>query len=279
MISQADLKTIATVFGKTSEELSGALTSETEVLLDLRLNGRVISQEEERTVRESGIQQGKEIGYKEIAKSLNLDLDSGEKDPVIIAGKLNTNLAATLEEKYKNQTPTQELVDAAKKAEEWETKYKKISQTYEEANGKIESLESQYTTLQTEIKDKDLNNKILSSLPDKMKVAKDDALYITRKSLQFEENEAGLVIKRDGQIITDSVGNPEKLENVIKSFVEDKKWIGGSGVNMGGDKKSTLTPNGMTGDEAMKYIEKQGLDPMGGKGLELFSKLTSVSSE
>lgn len=274
--SQADIQVIQTVFGKTFEEISGALSSEQEVSLGLRLNGRVITQEEEGELKEKGIQQGKQIGYKEIAKGLDLSLDSGEKDPLIIAEKLKTTLSSTLEEKYKGQTPSDELTAALEKNKDWENKYNKLNGTYEETVSKVGELEHKYTGLQEENKNKELNNTILKSFPDKMKMDKDDALLIARNSFNFEHTDNGLVVKKDGQIVTDPVGNPATVDTIIKSFVEEKKWIKGSGMN-GSDRggSGSRFPKGLDHDAAVKYIKEAGHDPMDPKGSEMYIEVTA----
>lgn len=62
-ISQEDSKVLAAVFGEeVAEKLSGAVTEE--LTLGLRLNGKILSAEEQKTLRENAITQGKELGYK-----------------------------------------------------------------------------------------------------------------------------------------------------------------------------------------------------------------------
>lgn len=277
MISQADLQTIATVFGKTSEELSGALTSETEVSLGLRLNGRVISQEEETSLKENSVKQGKEIGYKEVAKNLELSLEPGEKDPAVIAEKLKTTLSTKLEEKYKNQTPSDELKELQRKLEEQESSYNKLKGTYEETTTKVDEWKNKYSELQNNFESKEFNNQILSHLPEKMKIDREDALNLIRLGIEVEKTDAGTIYKRNGQIITDAVGKPEKLENVVKSYVEEKKWIRGAG--MGGDDDKTGgsrgIPKGLSEQDAYKWLEDRNIEPMSDEGTTKFLELTS----
>ncbi|MFZ7121777.1 MAG: hypothetical protein ACOWWH_12625 [Eubacteriaceae bacterium] len=274
-LSQADLQVIQTVFGKTAEELSGALSSEQEVSLGLRLNGRVITQEDEKNLKESGIQQGKELGYKEVAKNLGLTLDSGEKDPIIIADKLKTDLSKTLEDKYKNMTPTDELLEVKQKAEEWEQKYNKLNGTYETTKSEITEWQNKYEAKEKEIKTKELNNIILSSFPDKMKMDRNDALLIAKNAFEFDYTDNGVIVKKDGNIITDPVGNPDKIDNIIKSFVEEKQWIKGSGMNGSDRSDNNRLPRGMDDDKAMQYIKESGKDPMSPEGSKMFIELTS----
>lgn len=276
-LSQVDDQTLTTLFGKEFvEKLSGALKEgDEELSLGARINGRVVTQEQEKSIREEGVQQGKQLGYKEIAKGLEVTLNDGEKDPSIIVEKFKSATIVSLEEKYKNPNPSEREKELESKFEQAEQKYNKLNSTYEEKLNTIKEWEEKYNGLQKENRDKELNNIILSSLPEKLKIDKQDALLIARNSLQFEQSDDGFIIKKDGVILTDNIGNPEKIENVIKSFAENKKWIGGKpGIDDGGDGGGGGLPKGMTNDEAIAYITKQKLDPMSDKGLEMFSQLT-----
>lgn len=275
-LSQADLQVIQTVFGKTAEELSGAISSDSEVSLDLRLNGRVLSQEAEQELRATATDAGVEIGFKKLAKAAGIELGAGEKDADIIAGKLKTGITTALEDKYKNMTPTEELVAAQSKAAEWEQKYGKLNETYEGSSAKVVEWEQKYSGLENEIKQNDINSTLTKAFPDKMKMDRDDALLIARNAFDFERTDNGIVAKRNGQIVTNPVGDPEKIDNVIKSFVEEKQWIKSAGMG-GGDRGaggSTL-PGGMTDDAALSYLTEKGIDPMSREGSEAFSQLTS----
>lgn len=276
MLSQANKEIIATVLNVTVDELSGALSSENEVTLDLRLGGRVISQEEESRLKTTSTDAGVEIGMKKIAKAAGLDLQPGEKDAQLIADKLKTSITTTLEDKYKNMTPSEELIALQTKAQEWEQKYGKLNETYETANTKVQEWEQKYNGLQNDIIQKDINSNLLKAFPDKMKMDKDDALLIARNAFEFDNTETGIIAKRNGQIVTDPVGNPEKLENIIKSFVEEKQWIKTNGMN-GSDRGANGSglPKGMNDEQAMQYIKEAGKDPMSSEGSAMFLELTS----
>lgn len=275
MLSQADLQVIQTVFGKTEEELSGALSSTEEVSLGLKLNGRVLSQDDEKELRNTLTNAGIEIGYKKLAKASGIELSSGEKDATIIADKLKTNIETKLEEKYKNRTPAEELIAEQQKVKEWEKKYDTLKTTYDEAAIEISEWESKYTQKEAEIKEKEVNNFILTTFPSKMEMDKDDARLIVRSKYDFT-GEDGVIDKSTGNIVLDRVGNAEKPENVILSLVESKGWIKGAG--MGGDDRNpdrNGLPKGMTDDAAMKYIQEAGKDPMSAEGTDMFVQLTS----
>jgi chromosome segregation ATPase len=273
-ISQADLKVISTVFGKPLDELSGALSSEEEVSLDLRLSGKILSDEEQKNLRESAIKQGKEIGYKEIAKGLELELDAGEKEPSVIADKFKTNLSKLFEEKYKTQTPTDELISQAQKAKEWEEKYTKLFDTHKEVKGEVDEWKTKYTQKEQAIKEEALNNKILSSLPKDISMDKGDALLIIKNNLLFEENDGKMIIKKGDKAFTDPVGEPESLENVIRSFTEQKGWIKKEGGMGGGDRGGNNSyKRGLTAEQAHKYLIEKGIQPTSPEGLKLFREL------
>lgn len=276
MISQENIKWISTLSGVSEEDISGALTKEEEVKLPFKLDGRVITQAEEATLKTTLTDAGIEIGYKKISKAAGIELGNGEKDPVIIAEKLKAGITQTLEEKYKGQTPSDELKAAQEKTEAAEKAYNKLLETHESTLAIVEEKEKSYTNLQKEIQKKERNNTILKSFPDKMKMDRNDALLITTSAFEFEEIEGVMVAKRDGQVVTDGLGKPEKIDNVVKSFVEEKSWVKGSGMN-GGDRAGggSGLPKGMTDDAALAYMTEKGVDSMTEKGTEMFTQLTS----
>jgi hypothetical protein len=279
MISQANIKWISQVGGVPVEDISGALSNEEEVSLDLRIPGRIISQEDEKTLKETAVQQGKEIGFKEIAKESSIELASGEKDAKIIAAKIKGDVTTSLEDKYKNPQPGEKEKELEKSLSASELKYDKLLETHEGLQGQIEEKDKLYTGLQSKIKIKERNNAILKAFPDKMKMDRNDALLITSSTFTFEENEGILSIKKGDELMTDDVGKPETLENVVISFVEEKKWLNGSGMN-GKDRpgQNGAKKGGKTHEEAHKFItEKLGADKAASpEGLKLFKELTAV---
>jgi hypothetical protein len=274
-LSQADLQVIQTVFGKTAEELSGALSSDQEVSLDLRLDGRVISQEDEAKLKTTAIDAGVEIGYKNLAKAAGVELAAGEKDAKIIADKLKSGITSTLEEKYKNMTPGEELTAAQNKITELEQKYNTLHGTYETTKGDLDASKEQYVGLQQEIKTKEHNNTILKSLPEKAKINKEHAVLIINNSLEREEIDGNIIYKRDGKTLVDPVGTPLTIDKIVPSLAEEFGWVKGSGMN-GDDRgnKNNGLPKGMTDDAAMAYMNEKGIDTMSPEGSEMFSQLT-----
>ncbi len=276
-ISQADLKTISTVFGKNVDEISGALSSEEEVSLDLRLSGKILTDEQQKELRESGVQQGKELGTKGIAKALGLELDSGEKEPEKVAEKLKLTLTSQIEEKYKNPDPTKEQIALEKKAAEWEDKYKTLYNTYEETKGSLEEWQTKYQEKEKAIKQETRNSRILKSLPKELNINREDAMLIVNNVLKFDETDDGTEIIRNGsKTYKTPVGEPEPLENVVKLFAEERGWISkGDGMGGGDRKPANNNKKGMTPDEAFKYIKEKGIEPGSADGLKMFRELTS----
>lgn len=279
MISQANIKWISELSGVSVEDISGALSKDEEVTLDLRLSGRVITQEEESNLKTNLTDAGVEIGYKKIAKESGLTLDSGEKDAKIIAEKLKTNITTSLEEKYKNPQPGEREKELETNLLTEQAKYNKLFETHESILGQIQEKEKAYTGLQKEIKTKERNNSILKSFPEKMKMDKSDALLIFTNTFEFDEVDGQQVTKRDGQIVTDAVGKPETLDNIVPSFVEEKNWI--KGVGMNGFERTGNPGNskgGKTPEQAHKYIaEKLGADKVASaEGVKLYQELTAV---
>ncbi len=282
-LSQADENVFTTLFGKeVFDKLSGALKSDDgELSLGAKINGRVISQEDETKLKTTLTDAGIEIGYKKLSKAAGIELASGEKDAEIIAGKIKIGITAILEKKYEGQTPSDELKASQKKVTDLEASHNKLLQTYEQSKVDLEESNKKFSGLQTEMKTTSINNTILSAFPDKMKQDKTDALWITTKSFDFSQEReidgkmTGVIIDRlTDSIVTNQLGEPEKTENVIKAFVEKKGWVKGKGMGGGDRPGESGLPKGMSDDAAMKYIEEAGKDPMSSEGSEMFTELT-----
>ena len=276
-ISQADLQTIATVFDKKTDEISSAISQEGEVSLGLKLNGRVISQEDEKTLKDTIRAAGVEIGFKQIAKEAGFDLSPEDKDAKVIADKLKVNITTALEDKYRNPQPGEKEKELTEKLESEQLKYNKLLKTHETTSKEIEEWQTKYQTKEKEIKTKERNNSILKHFPDKMKQDRSDALLIFVNTFEFDESDGKQVVKRNGEIVTDSVGKPEVLENIVSSFVEEKNWIKGSGMN-GNDRNSGSKKGGRTPEEAQKVItEKLGVgNEATPEGIKMFRELTAT---
>jgi RNase P/RNase MRP subunit p29 len=279
-LSQANIKWISTLSGVSEEEISGALSKENEVTLDLKLSGRVITQADEAELKTTLTDAGIEIGYKKLSKAAGLDLAAGEKDPSKIVEKLTTSITSTLEEKYKNPKPGEREIELEGKLKTEEDKYKTLFETHSNTLKTVEDKDKAYVGLQGEIKTKERNNKILKSLPEKMKISRSDALMITVNSFEFGESDGTQTMtrKEDGKLMVDSLGKPESVDNVIKSFIEQKEWVKGSGMG-GGDRGSGTKKGGKTPEEAHKFLNEKGVNPSSPEGIKEFMELTTSKSE
>ena len=273
-LSQVDSDVLTKLFGKEMvEKLSGALKSDDgELSLGARINGRVITTDDEKTMKENSVQQGKELRSKELAKALNIELAAGEKDPEKIAEKLTNTITATMEEKYKNPKPGERETELEGKLKDSTSKYEALFKTHGETLKVVEEKDTAYKGLETKIKVKERNNTILKSLPEKMNQDRSDALLIMVNTFEFDDHDGKPIIKRDGEIIRNGAGDPETYDNVIKSFVEEKKWIKGSGMN-GDDRGGNQNKKGLTADQAEKAIIDAGKDPGSTEGLKMFNEM------
>jgi len=274
-LSKADLQVIQTVFGKTTEELSGALSSEDEVTLGLTLPGKIYTPDEIKNIGTKNQDAWIEVGYKKMAKELKLELKEGEKDPKIIAGKLRSVIEGEMEKKYKDRSPDEQLKAAIKAKDTATDKYEILHKTYEDLQDELKDEKVNSEKFKNQTIEKDRDNNILSYYPEKMTQNKKDALLITKAALDSEEIEGTTYYKLYGDKVLDSTGQPADLQSTINKLVEDKGWIKGSGKN-GKDRKpeGDGVPNNLTPNDAAKYLEKKGIEPMSTEGSELFAKLT-----
>lgn len=274
-VNQDDSKVLTAIFGEeVANKISGAISEE--LSLGLRLNGKILTADEQKNLKDEAITQGKELRSKELAKALGLDLEPGEKDPAIIAEKLKVSISTVLEEKYKSQTPTDEIIGLAKKASEFEDKNKKLLETLGVKEKEVVEWQDKYTKKELAEKETKFNNEILSVIPDKIPLSKGDALVVIKNCLKEEVDEKGVITYLvDGERQLDSLGNPEVLANVIPFIVEKKGWIKSNGMGGGDRKPNGITTKGLTPDAAMKKIADAGINPTSAEGLKLFKEYTS----
>lgn len=279
-LSQVDKQVLTTLFGEeVVTKLSGALpTDDGELSLGLRINGKVLTEDQQKELRESAVKQGKELGWKDIAKSAGIELESGEKDPDKIAEKLKSSIAAIMEEKYKNPNPTKEQIELAKKVAESEEKYKTLLNTHKTKEQELEEWKGKYEQKERAIQEESLNNKILSVLPTEITMDKGDALLIIKNSLKFEDNEGKTIISKGDKKYFDPLGEPETLNNVIPLFAEEKGWIKKEGGMGGKDRNGGgvgAGRKGLTPEQAHKYLKEKGVAATSPEGLKIFNEITS----
>lgn len=279
-IAKADREIIQTVFGKTAEELSGALSSSEEVPLELKLTGKIYKPDEVEKLKTDNQDIGIEIGYKKVAKAAAVKLEAGEKDPVIIAGKIKTGIETVLEEKYKGQTPSDELKKSQDKTKAAEDKYTVLLGTHEKAQDDLKKAQGDYSTLQVETATKARDNDILSHFPEKMKMDRGDGLLIVKAALETKEVDGVANHKYKGELVTDNLGNPASLKDAVLKVVEDKSWVKGKGKGGEDDKSSAGSmPSNLSDEKAIEYLDKQGIESMSTEGSQMIIKLTKDYKE
>ena len=274
-IAKADLEIIQTVFGKTAEEISGALSSTEEVPLGLKLAGKVYKPEEVETLKTDNQNIGIEIGYKKVAKAAEVKLEAGDKDPVIIAGKLKAGIETIMEAKYKGQTPSDELKAAQEGKVTAENKYNVLLGTHDGLKEELVTAKQEKETLLTEYTVKERDNNILSHFPKEMKMDRADGLLIVKNLLTTKVVDGVDQHSFNGKVVTDKLGNPAPLKDAVAEVVETKGWIKGFGKADGDNKPPSGTmPTNLSDDDAVAYIAKQGKEPMSTEGSLMMLELT-----
>lgn len=279
-IVKADQEIIQTVFGKTAEELSGALSSDKEVPLGLKLPGKIYKPDEIEKLKTANKDIGIEIGYKKVAKASGVKLEAGEKDPEIIAGKLKTGMEKKLEKKYKNPSPSDELKIALEGKKAAENKYDVLLKTHNKTKEDLNEAKEDYKGLEIETASKKRETAILSYFPEKMKQDRADGLLIIKNVLETKIVDDVEHHTYKGELITDNLGNPADLKAAVEKVVEDKKWVKGAGK--GGDDDtppSGSMPDNLDDKKATEYIEKRGIEPMSTEGSQMMIKLTKNHKE
>ncbi len=268
--NKASLEVIATVFGTTVEELSGASSNENEANPKLTLNGgRVITQAEEAELKTKLTTAGVEIGYKKLAKEANIDLQ-GDKTPESIMSKLTATITSSLEDKYKNMTPLEETVAAKVKIEELTQQLSTAQGTIENNTTILQQHKDEYTALQADIAIKERNVDITKLFNPKSTQPVGDALVLYDNTF-IEKVEDGVTKIYKGDILqTNAAGHPSTRTEVVSMFEEEKGWITGSGMG-GRDTNGNTKPEQMDYDRGVEYLQEKNIDPFTPEGQEFLA--------
>lgn len=275
--NQSDKQVLVAVFGEDlATKMSGALPDgDGEVSLGLTLGGKKIYSPDDvdrriNTAKDAGI----EIGFKKVSKELGIELADGEKDAVIIAKKYSERRGAELEEKYKNAKPSEELERYMKKTLDLEASVDSLKQTNVDLTNNASEWEEKHKNLTVRIEEEKRGNRILSSLPKKLIIGKEDALMILSNSISFDKDDDGNEIIRDrnGKPYINKASEPETLENVINVIAEDKKWIGGNVPASNNPRRDGIS--GLTMDEAIQKVKTDGISPMSTEGAQKIAEYT-----
>jgi len=274
MLSQADLQVIQTVFGKTTEELSGAISSTEEVTLGLALKGKVYTPEEAKALEVKSQDAWIQIGVKKMAHELEVELGEGEKDVTIIASKLRAKVDEEFEEKYKDQTPDEKLAQSIKAKEAIEEQYKALHRTFREKEVELKKEQESSAEYKKTVAQKEFDNNMLSYFPEKLLTDRGDALLISKNAISSEEIDGTTYYSINGERVLAADGIPADLKTTVQKLSENKGWVKGVGKKGEDDKKGYHAITNMSDNDAMAALEKRGVNPMSPEGSKQFSEMT-----
>jgi len=88
----------------------------------------------------------------------------------------------------------------------------------------------------------------------------------------LENRDGQIVAKKGNELVKDKVGNPLPVNDLFNSFASEQGWLKtpgrGAGNEPGGNSSQFKSK-----EEAYKYMDEKGIDPMSKDGEEILTKL------
>lgn len=193
-------------------------------------------------MRKDGFEEGKlamrEILVKDIKQKTGLTVESKELDPVLEALKATWGKPAANAELEKSLQDLQ----------------KKYTSDLAEKEALVKQKSSELFRLQ-------LRQEAMRHLPEHTVIEKDHILTLFTSQHEVEQNEGSTLVKRNGQVLKDSLQNPLSLEVAVKDFAlqfAKKDGKSGDDDNGGSGNPKTFT----NPEEHYNYWVKKGENPM-----------------
>lgn len=162
---------------------------------------------------------GREKLLKELRDTTGLEYE-GVKDPI--------NFINNLSAKVKAEALKEANINPDKKVEELAKDLDKVRALNSEWEKKYVNLENSFNTRE---KQRDLDNKIMSLIPDKTLLPKEDLLTLFKTKYSVENVDNNMVVKRGEEILKDELARPLTIDKIVNDFSANyiQKVDGGSG--------------------------------------------------
>ena len=248
-------------FEVSNEDVTKSIEGNTELVIEQDVVIREKSEDETfiTNIKAESKKAGVEIAIKETRTALGLSFEGKTMDNLIDAVKSKTLEDAKIEPEKKVAQLTKDI----------ET-LKSTNQSILEEKTRVESQFKNYKSENT------INSIIFSNIPENSVLGKDDMALVVKNKLKFslDENDNVIVLDQNGEVLKDSILNPIKPQDAVKSFFSEntqylKSAGGGAGGNDSGGQGSKL---GLT-----KFIEEQkalGINPQSDKFRSNLKELT-----
>jgi ribosomal protein S13 len=262
MLKQEDIKRIAALLHVKDADLVDAIKSEEEKEIALPEGLTTYTDEELTTLKgneyKAGKKAGEEMAVKEVKEKHGLDFQGKTIEGLLEAAKKKVLEDAQIE-------PT-------KKVQELEDKLKTVQNTVKEYETKLSEKDSEVTAVK-------INTELYKHIPapgeNGPALGADDVIQLMKISgYEFRLENGATIAYKNGQPVQDKVANPLPINEVIGSFLKEKKLVtdpvqpGGRG---GKDQRPPSTP--MKLSELKKQFQDQNKSLIGQEFAEAAQKL------
>lgn len=247
-LTKETITRLASLVGISASDLTEKITSEDTVALDVP---KLYSEEEKDTFGRNRFGEGKTAMREILVKDLR------EKYPDV---KYTGKDVDKFMDAYKSAVLEDAEADPDSKVKELEETVATLQQKYEnditEREQKIKDLHNNNYRLST-------TQQLVNMIDNDTVIPKGDIVTLFLSKHELEQSDDGTLVKKDGKVLKDELQSPIKLNDYFKSWVDDNKYIGQTGMGGNDDKGKPGDVKEFTKmSEAMDYFEEKGIDPM-----------------
>lgn len=266
MLKQATLEAIAKLAKIKPEDLKAAIEDEKEADLAVDEKVQSFTEDELGTLKSNSYKEGKtagvEIAVKDVKEELKLEFQ----------GKSVKGLVEAAQKKAVEDAK----IPANEQVKELTTKLATLQNTITEQDKKLADKEQEVEGIR-------IKSELYKVIPAGGTLENDEVIELMKlKGYAFEQKDGKTVVKLNGEVQNDKLGNPLAAKDIITGFMKEKKLIadesgGGGPEGRGGDTKPPVKFTKFS--ELKKHYESKGISTMGQEFNEAVQKAVADNKD
>ena len=269
MINETTWQELAKRTGLAVDQLQEAITSETEVSIELA-QYNFLTDDELNGLKETVGKESAKTGAKTI---LEMEVKSlRDKYGLEFEGKTIENLLNA----YTNKQISEAKIEPNKKVDELKTSLTSLQKQYEIDLG-LKTNEN--STLVNKLNEYKVNSDLVRHIPEGLTgIEQNDFITIAKTDASFVYDEGQLVVKKGDTILKDKMEKPITPKDYLTEFAINKKWIGSEGRS-GGDEGGNGGSKFKSMNDVFRHMESNNINPTSGEGQKLIADFNNLNQE
>jgi len=258
MLSKDTLTKLAAVLSITVEDFENKIKAEKEEALEVPA---LFNQAQIDLLKKTRFEEGKkaagEISVKELREKFGIQTETKDFDELF--------------EKYGEKVKSEVLKNPSDREKQLNEDLTKLR---DKIKNDSESWGKEKLNLESSIYQERATGQLLGLIPEGTIIPRTDILTLFRSEHEVVNLDGKTAIKKNGQILKDTLEQPVAIDSVVKTWLDERKFVKPGAGGSGGDGGSEGgTPKLKTMTEFMTYCQSKGIAPLSPEGLKLRTEL------